>query len=104
MLIDVAERLKTLMKERGWTVYRLSEESGVPRSTLSGIFSRRTQPSLHTLSQICDGLNITMSQFFRTEEEITAEAEESEEVLHIWRSMSQEQRRAWITVLSEKDK
>ena len=58
------DRLRQLMKERGWTEYRLSKECGLSESTLANIFRRNTVPSINTLRTICDAFGISLSQFF----------------------------------------
>ncbi len=63
-MIDVLERINELRRERGWTIYKLAEEAMVAQSTMSNMFTRKTLPSLYTLSQICEAFNITMSEFF----------------------------------------
>lgn len=39
--MDIQGRLKKLLREQGWTRYRLAKESGVPESTLTNIFLSR---------------------------------------------------------------
>lgn len=62
--MDTNERLNQLLKERGWTYYRLSKNSGLSESTITNIFKRNTIPSIPTLELICKGFGITLSQFF----------------------------------------
>lgn len=62
--MDVNERIRVLMNERGWTPYRLAKESGLSDGTVGNIFRRNTVPSMATLEAICRGLKITLSQFF----------------------------------------
>lgn len=61
----VAKRIKQLCKERSITQYQLFLKSGVPQSTLSTIMSC-TYPSmkLRIIYEICDGLEITLEEFF----------------------------------------
>lgn len=40
IFINTQERIKQIMKVRGWSEYRLAKESGVPQSTISNIFNR----------------------------------------------------------------
>ena len=63
---DVLKRLRNLLDEYGWTVYRLSKESGVPISSLNNMFSRNTQPSIPTLERICEGFGISIGDFFES--------------------------------------
>ena len=62
--MDVKLRLQQLMNERGWTMYRLAKEAGVPMSTVRNMFKRNTDPSISTLEAICSSMGITLSQFF----------------------------------------
>lgn len=46
-----------------WHLYKVT---GVPKATLNSLFStRKTKvPKLTTLTQICDGLNTNLQEFF----------------------------------------
>lgn len=47
--MDILDRITELREERGWSVYKLAEESGLTQSTLANMFSRKTMPSIATL-------------------------------------------------------
>lgn len=64
IFINTQERIKQIMKVRGWSEYRLVKESGVPQSTISNIFNRNYQPSIASLELICKSFGITLAQFF----------------------------------------
>ena len=64
-MIDVLKRIDDLRKERGWSVYKLAYESEITQSTLANMFTRKSLPSLTTLSQICDAFGIKLSDFFK---------------------------------------
>lgn len=76
--MDMLARLQQLLRERGWTEYRLSKECGLSQSTIGNIFRRNTVPSVATLEIICKGFGITLSQFFAFENlvELTPELKE----------------------------
>ena len=65
--MNTLERIKQLLHERRWSVYKLSKLSGVSQSTLSNMFSRNNDPSISTLEDICSAFGITLSQFFADE-------------------------------------
>ena len=52
------------MDERGWTLYKLAQESGIPYSSLNSLFNKNNQPTISTLEKIIDGFHISMSEFF----------------------------------------
>ena len=64
----VAHRIKELLKERGLTQYQLYLKTGVPQSTLSTIM-KCSYPSmkLRIIYEICDGLEITLEDFFSSD-------------------------------------
>lgn len=76
--MDVLERLRGLLDERGWTEYRLAKECGLSESTIANIFRRNSVPSITTLESICNGFGITLSQFFADGDmvELTPQAKE----------------------------
>ena len=63
--MDILNRIVELKNEKGWSIYKLAEESGVSQSTLSNMFIRRTLPSITTLEQLCNAFGITLSDFFK---------------------------------------
>ena len=78
--MDVLKRLDDLMKERGWSDYRLAQNSKLSSSTIANIRSRNTVPSVVTLESICNAFGITLAQFFadnQTMVHLTPEQRES---------------------------
>lgn len=91
--MDTHTRLRQLMKERGWTEYRLSKESGLSESTLANIFRRNTLPSISTLESICAAFGITLSQFF-AEGNMVELTPELKELFDNWVCLTAEQKKA----------
>ena len=90
--MDITKKLDALLRERGWTRYRLSKESGVPEATLTNIFYRGTTPTIPTLEQICTTLGITLAQFF-ADGDIAEMTPELEEFYSIWLTLSADKRK-----------
>ena len=64
-----AQRIRDLCRERGITPNGLSYISGVSQSTIKSILNGESRnPGIATIKKICDGLNITIGEFFNTEE------------------------------------
>lgn len=67
MTIGEAVRLRILelCKENNITVNKLALMSGITQSTLNNIVSRRNNgTNISTIKKLCDGLNITIRDFF----------------------------------------
>ena len=66
-------RVSELCVERGYTPYALAYMSSVPLSTLVHILDGgSTNPTLYNIIKICGGLDMTLAEFFDTEEFETA--------------------------------
>lgn len=71
MLLTVGEavryRILELCKENNITVNKLAIISGMTQSTLNNIISGRNKSvTVSTIQKICDGLNITIKEFFNS--------------------------------------
>jgi len=63
----VAARFVELMKERGIKTNELANRSGVtPSSVYSMLDPRRKEVSVNLVKKLCDGLDITLGEFFST--------------------------------------
>ncbi len=91
--MDTHERLRQLLAERGWSVYRLAVKCGLSESTLANIFKRNTVPSVSTFESICNGFGITLSQFF-AENEMIELTPELKELFDNWVNLTIEQKSA----------
>lgn len=61
----VRERILQLCKERGLSINKLCTISGVTQSTVNNIISGRNHSvTVSTIKKLCDGLEITMEDFF----------------------------------------
>lgn len=96
--MDMHARLQQLLRERGWTEYRLSRECGLAQSTIGNIFRRNTVPSIATLETICGGFGITMSQFF-AEAEMVELTPDMKELFDCWIYLKPTQKAAAIQML-----
>lgn len=64
----VRERILELCEKNNITVNHLAAISGVTQSTLNNIVSGRNKSAtISTIKKLCDGLGITIVEFFDTE-------------------------------------
>lgn len=65
----VAARFKQLCQERNIKINELATLSGVtPSTAYSMLDSRRREISITTIKKFCDGLDITLGEFFSAKE------------------------------------
>ena len=61
----VAVRIQELCKERGITVNTLANMAGTSPSTIYSMLNEKsTNPGIVTINQVCDGLEISLREFF----------------------------------------
>lgn len=64
----VKKRFEELCYERGLNFCKLASISGVPYTTVKSIFYNQSKnPGISTIKKLCDGLDITITEFFNTE-------------------------------------
>ena len=64
----VKARILQLCQERNLSINKLSNMSGVTQSTVNNIISGRNRSAtVSTIQKLCDGLGITIEEFFHSE-------------------------------------
>lgn len=58
------ERMYYYMRQKKLTLHRVSVLAGVTNSTLSNIVYRKSAPKLDTIHKVCNGLNVSVKDFF----------------------------------------
>lgn len=65
----VKNRIVVLCEEKRITINKLATESGVAPSTIKNILYGKSQnPGIVTLKMLCDGMGISLFDFFDTKE------------------------------------
>lgn len=63
------KRIEFLCVEKGISQYKLAIKSTVPVTTLDNIMKNRTSnPGLFTIVKLCNGLGVTLAEFFDCDE------------------------------------
>ena len=63
-MINTLARVQELAAERDLNFHALAEKCRVPYSTLKSAKKRNSQLRMDTIEQICEGLEITLYDFF----------------------------------------
>ena len=65
----IKERILRLCAERNISINRLATICGLPPSSVKNIlYGRSTDPKILTIKKLCDGLDMTLGEFFSTPE------------------------------------
>lgn len=88
----VLDRIQQLLTFNQWSLYKLAKVSDLPYSSLNNLFNRRTCPTIATLEKICNGFNISLTDFFNFKENPLRNetiSEEEQRLLNAYASLSQ---------------
>lgn len=96
--MDVLGRIKQLMEQRDWSIYRLCKESGLAQSTLSHIFRKDSEPTISTLETICKAFGITLGEFFSDGECVPLTGEQRS-LLDKWALLTSEQKELILNMI-----
>ena len=90
--MDVKARLQQLMDERGWTIYKVAKAADIPWSTVRNMFKRNTEPSIATLECICNGMGMTLPQFFDVDNQMGL-TQEQRQLIQQWSRLNDRDKR-----------
>lgn len=90
----ITNRIKELCDKRQMSMYALSKKTGISQSSLSNLMKRGSTPTFYTLDKICDGLGITLSQFFSKDIEKLELSAEQRKVLETWETLTDKEKEA----------
>lgn len=99
--MDTLERIKFLLHERGWSVYRLAQASDINPSTLSNLFARNNVPTIPTLERICEALDITLSEFFAENSTLPSEKRLDDRMEKKWASLTPAQKQLLLELIDQ---
>lgn len=95
-MFNVLERIAFYQAQKGWTEYQLAEKSGLTQSTISSWSRKNMTPSIPSLEKICQAFEITLSQFFSTEENSFSLTSVQKELLEASGHLTEKQQKALI--------
>lgn len=88
----VVSKIDNLRQKRGWTVYKLSVESGISQQAIHKWNGSNTFPSIPNLQQICNAFGMTLGEFF-TDSDLVELTPELKTLINDWRALSTEDRK-----------
>lgn len=96
---ELLDKLTELRDNRNWSNYRVAKESGLPVSTVSNIYKRKTAPQFYTFCLICNGFGISLSDFFCDDRKFASLNQREKEVLNLLNQLDDEQQELIINLM-----
>ncbi len=101
-LLDSAaiyDKLDSLRKDKGWTIYELAKRAGVTSNAIYHWRDRKSSPTLSMLDALCAAMEISPITFLMDTDELLALTADQQELISHWNTLSGEQRKALIGVM-----
>ena len=90
---ELAEKFKQLCAERGTTPYKIARHSGLSSST-----------RIDTMMILCNRLGISITDIFDEREMVEVHAQEEELILHTYRNLPEDKKKAVLKYLKMLDR
>ena len=97
-MIDIKKKVRYYMDMRKMNNNQLAKAADLNPSVICSLFTRSSEPEITTLSAICKGLNITLSEFFAEGNQFEL-TERQREILYLFEHLSEENQELSISVL-----
>lgn len=65
MGLAIKTNVQKLIEAKGWTIYRLGKNSGIPLTVLYSLGEKKQGPTADTLVRIADALGVTVDELVR---------------------------------------
>lgn len=96
--MDIVRKIDEMRVKKGWTFYKLSQESGLSQQTFTKWIAGNTVPSITALESVCNAFNITLAEFF-SDGNVVEISPEISAVLSNWKYLSKEQKQTIKSII-----
>ena len=96
--MDIVRKIDEMRIKRGWTFYKLSQESGLTQQTFTKWMAGKTIPSISALNAVCKAFGITLSNFF-AENDMIEVTPETKFIFDNWCHLTTEEKSSIKTII-----
>lgn len=89
--MDIVKKIDEIRVKRGWTFYRLAQESGLTQQTFTKWMEGKTVPTITALKAVCDAYNITLANFF-AESDMVEVTPETKSIFDNWNILNNKEK------------
>ena len=95
----IFERVESLRKAKGWSLYELAKQAAVPVSTLYNWKDRMHLPSLELLDALCYAFGISVVDFLLGDDGLIALTDEQRELIKLWNSLTPDKKKSILNLM-----
>lgn len=97
---EILQKIKSKMTEKGLTIFKLTEQTGLSENTIYNWYNRGAEPSIHALQSVCQVLGISLSELFCENELETLTLQESQLIEH-FRNLTESKRKIILKLVKD---
>ena len=97
--MDIVKKIDQIRVKRGWTFYKLAQESGLTQQTFTKWMEGQTIPTIPALQAVCDAFGITLANFF-AENDMIEITPQTKCVLENWNYLTKEEQESIKLVIN----
>ena len=97
-MFDVLARITELRQARGWSVYHLAKQSGIPQSTIATWYQKNLYPPVDKLELLCQVFGISLAESF-SDGSLLEASPENENLLRHWTLLSPKQKAILLSLM-----
>lgn len=91
-------KVDELRVDRGWSFYRLSQETGLSQQTFTQWMNGKTVPTLTALQLVCKAFDITLAEFL-AENDVIVATPENKALLDNWQLLTKTQKQSILEII-----
>lgn len=96
---EIYGKIDKMRLDRGWSIYRLAELSGVSENTLYSWRDKGSSPTLYVIERIADAFGISPVYLLLKDEDFGRIGREEKELAECWYGLTAEQKTALLEML-----
>lgn len=96
--MDIVKKIDEIRVKKGWTFYKLSQESGLTQQTFTKWMEGNTTPTIPALKMVCEAFGITMANFF-AEGNLIEVTPETKDLLENWKYLNKDEKASIKTII-----
>ena len=96
--MDIVRKIDEMRVKRGWTFYKLSQESGLSQQTFTKWMDGKTVPTIPAIKAVCDAFGISLANFF-AENDLVEVTHETKVIFDNWHHLTKEEQESIKTII-----
>ena len=89
--MEIVSKIDRMRVKKGWSFYKLAQESGLTQQTFTKWISGKATPTLPALEQICQAFDISLASLF-AENEMVEITEDTKYIFENWNYLSNKEK------------